>query len=124
MSKKQELFCKLCNYTTTMQSYWLKHIESQKHLRDGLKKSTKCDLCEYESNTHWNVKAHKLQLHASPEERQKCKYYCGICDYVFFCESYLSKHVSGKIHLNKVKIKESLEQIDKKYNELQIQDMI
>ena len=86
MTDKEEIFCKLCNYKTTNRTYWLKHIESQKHLRNGEKKTTKCNLCDYESNTHWNIKVHKLQIHASSEERQKCKFYCNICDYVFFCK--------------------------------------
>ena len=89
-------------------------------MRNGEKKTTKCNLCDYESNTHWNIKVHKLQIHASSEERQKCKFYCNICDYVFFCKIYLDKHMNGKIHLNKVKIKESLEQIDIKYNEINL----
>jgi hypothetical protein len=114
----KELFCKACNYKTDRNYDWLKHIKSQKHQRNGEKKSTKCDLCEFESTSHWNVKAHKLQIHATPEERSQQKYYCGLCDYVFFCKQYLDKHTAGKHHQTKLKIKQSLEEINEKNNTL------
>ena len=95
----------------------MKHIKSQKHERNGRKKTTKCDLCDYESNTHWNVKIHKLKIHASSEERAKQKYYCNICDVVFFCKTYQDKHLNGKVHFNKIKIQESLKDIEIYYEE-------
>lgn len=30
---KNELFCKSCNYKTTINTAWLKHIETEKHKR-------------------------------------------------------------------------------------------
>jgi hypothetical protein len=117
MTNKEEIFCKLCNYKTTKTSDWMKHIQSQKHQRNGEKKTTKCDLCDYESNTHWNIKAHKLKIHATPEDRSKQKYYCPICDVVFFCKTYQDKHNSGKIHQNKIKVLETLNNINIKYEE-------
>lgn len=113
----KELFCKLCNYKTLLTADWMKHIKSQKHQRNGEKKSTKCEHCEYESNTHWNVKIHKLKIHATPEERSKQKYYCDICDIVFFSKLYQDKHLSGKVHLNKIKVQESLKDIETHYDE-------
>lgn len=117
MTNKEEINCKLCNYKTTKTSDWMKHIQSQKHQRNGEKKTTKCDLCDYESNTHWNIKAHKLKIHATPEDRSKQKYYCSICDVVFFCKIYQNKHNIGKIHLNKLKVLETLNDINIKYEE-------
>jgi len=115
MDNKKDIYCKLCNYTTTKTSDWLKHINSQKHQRNGEKKTTKCDQCDYKSITHWNIKIHKLKIHSTTEERAKEKYYCNVCDYVFFCKTYMDKHLSGKVHQNKVKIQESLKDIDIKY---------
>ena len=40
--KSKELLCKSCNYKTTKNSCWLKHIETDKHKRNGEKKITKC----------------------------------------------------------------------------------
>ena len=117
MTDNKEIYCKLCEYKTTKTSDWMKHINSQKHQRNGKKKPTKCDLCDYESNTHWNIKAHKLKIHSTIEERSKQKYYCKICDYVFFCKTYYDKHNSGKVHNNKIKIKESLKSIDINYED-------
>jgi ABC-type cobalamin/Fe3+-siderophores transport system ATPase subunit len=45
----------------------------------------------------------------TPEERAKQKYYCSLCDVVFFCKAYQDKHLNGKVHMNKIKIQESLE---------------
>ena len=48
-SNNNELYCECCNYKTNRNYDWLKHIKSQKHQRNGEKKITKCDLCEYTS---------------------------------------------------------------------------
>lgn len=37
---------------------------------------------------HWNLKMHKLTQHSTLEERTKSKYYCNICDLVFFSQLY------------------------------------
>ena len=65
----KRLFCKLCNYGTDVTSNWLAHVESQKHKRNGEKKPTKCDVCGYESTTHWNIQIHKFAMHSTKEER-------------------------------------------------------
>ena len=36
------------------------------------------------------------------------KYYCKDCDKVFFCSTYLKKHIDGIVHKNKVIANESL----------------
>ena len=90
--------CDTCNYNTNIKTSWYLHVMSEKHNRNGEKKSTKCNLCEYKTVSHWNVKLHILSQHSTKEERQKQKYYCTICDTVFFCSSYMEKHINGKKH--------------------------
>ena len=97
----KEYFCFLCDYKTSRCSDWCKHINSQKHQRDGQKKPTKCDLCNYETSTFWNLSNHKISCHSTLEERKSQKYYCDICDVVFFCNAYMKKHYEGKYHKNK-----------------------
>jgi hypothetical protein len=98
----KEYYCYLCNYKTIRCSDWCKHINSQKHKRDGQKKPTKCELCNYETTTFWNLNNHKISCHSTLEERKLQKYYCEICDVVFFCNAYMIKHNEGKYHKNKV----------------------
>jgi hypothetical protein len=43
-----------------------------------------------------------LTQHSPLEDRQKQKYYCDVCDYVFFSKLYLDKHLEGKHHKLKV----------------------
>jgi hypothetical protein len=109
----KELFCKSCNYKTNKNTFWLKHLETDKHKRNGEKKMSKCELCDYESHSHWNVKAHNIQVHATIEERQQQKYYCNLCDVVFFCKAYQDKHNAGRNHNVKVKVQESLKNLNK-----------
>jgi len=97
----KEYFCYLCNYKTTRCSDWCKHINSQKHKRDGQKKTTKCDFCDYKSTSYSNITNHKLSCHSTLEERKLQKYYCDICDVVFLCNAYMKKHYEGKYHKNK-----------------------
>ena len=98
--------CNCCEYKTKFPSEWLKHLDSEKHKRNGEKKSKFCDLCDYESTSHWNVKIHKLSQHATLEEKQKHKYYCNNCDQIFFCKLYYDNHNSSKKHLNIIKIQQ------------------
>jgi hypothetical protein len=114
----KELFCECCNYKTNRNYDWIKHINSDKHQRNGEKKIHNCDQCEYTSSSTWNIKIHKLQIHATSEERSKQKYYCNLCDYVFFCKKYLDKHNIGKHHQTKLKIKLSLEELATKNNNI------
>jgi hypothetical protein len=102
MDYKKTFTCDVCNYTTIKPSDWIKHINSAKHKRGGNKKSKKCEECELEFFSHWNLKHHILVTHSAKEERDKQKYYCKDCDQVFFCSQYMKKHIEGKRHKNYV----------------------
>jgi hypothetical protein len=51
---------------------------------------------------------HVLKIHGTIEERSKQKYYCNVCDYVFFSKLYLDKHTNGIVHKNLVKALDSI----------------
>ena len=92
----------------------------------------RCDKCSYVAGNHWILKRHLLTEHSTLEERQgsnevktgpdfaktkflrneeqKHKYYCSTCDYVFFTQLFLERHLLGKHHLIKV---EAFKTIDK-----------
>ena len=108
IKKKIDYFCEKCNFNATRPAEWLIHIETNKHKQDGKPKSKICNICNVEFKTHWINKMHQLKIHASVEERKKCKYYCSQCDLVFFSKLYLDKHSSGKIHTNLVKALNSI----------------
>ena len=95
-------YCECCNYEAIKPSYWIKHVNSQKHMRNGETKSTKCSICDYETSTHWLVKRHILTKHATKEERSKHKLYCDTCDLVFFSDIYYNNHMNGINHKNMV----------------------
>ena len=92
--------CNLCSYKTKKPSDWIKHVGSDKHKRYGEKKTKKCEECDIEFFSHWNLKHHILVTHSTKEERSKQKYYCSDCDQVFFCSQYMNKHMNGKRHKN------------------------
>lgn len=39
--ENKKYHCECCNYYSNFNSEWLKHLQTQKHLRNGDKKSTK-----------------------------------------------------------------------------------
>jgi hypothetical protein len=107
--KKKNKFiqhCESCDFTANRALEWLKHIESEKHLRNGERKESKCDKCNKLFSSKWALNQHHLIHHATKEEKLKHKYYCNICDVVFFMEKNFVKHNNGKIHNNLVKIYE------------------
>lgn len=100
MEKQYKYFCEYCVLQTNAPSLWLKHLSSQKHLRNGKPKTHKCEECDYECKSLWNLKMHKLSQHLSKEERSKNKYYCDICDQVFFSPIFQKTHFNGIKHKN------------------------
>ena len=109
-------YCNECEYNTSKKSDCIKHINCAKHLRHGKNKSTNCDLCDYKSSNCWNLTIHKLYHHLTKEDREKQKYYCNICDNVFVCKKYMDKNYNVKNHNIKLKVKESLDDIEKIIN--------
>ena len=106
--------CEFCSFYTNYASEWNKHTKSMKHQRNGKPKEKivdkyDCDNCDYKGNTHWNLKMHIITQHSTKEEREKQKYYCKVCDNVFFCSTYLTKHINGIVHKNKVIASQTLE---------------
>ncbi len=93
-----KLYCEKCNFETNRNPTWIKHISSAKHNRNGEKKPTKCEICEYESSSHWNINIHKLYKHSSKEERETYKNYCKECDIILVCKSYYEKHINSNKH--------------------------
>jgi hypothetical protein len=104
--ENKKYHCEYCNYYSNFNSEWLKHLQSQKHQRYGEKKSKKCNICDYEASSHWNIKIHVLSQHSTIDEKKQYKYYCEICEQIFFSSKHFKSHVSGKKHENVMKIKE------------------
>jgi hypothetical protein len=109
-----ELFCKLCNYSARCISDWYKHLSSKKHKRDGEKVSKSCSICNITFTNHWLLKKHYLNNHATIDERKKQKYYCELCDVVFFAKLYCDTHFKGIKHNNRAKLKETIDQVNER----------
>jgi hypothetical protein len=90
--------CEKCKYSTDTKLNWLYHLDSNKHKRGGKLLTDTCSECNYVATNHWNLKYHIASQHSTIEERKKQKYYCNICDTVFFCKLYMDKHNEGKKH--------------------------
>jgi len=98
---KPNFFCETCKYVCKYNSSYMKHLLSEKHKRKGEKKVYKCDKCEYKTNTsHWNLKLHITSKHSTIEEKSKHKYYCALCDSIFFSPLFLKNHQRSILHLN------------------------
>ena len=99
--------CDECNFTAVTPSNFLKHLTSDKHKRHGEKKINKCDKCEYVSNSIYNYNVHNITQHGTTEEKkEKCPFYCNICDVGFFSKIFHDKHINSKNHSNLKLIKE------------------
>jgi hypothetical protein len=93
-------YCKECDFNCNRASDWIKHTNSQKHLRNGEKMTTLCDKCGYIGKTHWMLTRHHLSQHATIEEKLKQKLYCNVCDIVFFSNVTYNNHMLGIQHKN------------------------
>ncbi len=106
----KKFYCKSCNYGCDNNSTYNKHLKSQVHARGGQKKVYKCEFCDYTTKISvWNCKMHTIAMHSSKEVRAQQKYYCSICDSVFFSSVYLNNHNKSTSHLANVAKKQILE---------------
>lgn len=67
-------------------------------VKSGIKKSKSCSICNQVCLNHLNLRHHILTRHSTIEERKKEKYYCDVCDNVFFCKYYMDIHMKSKKH--------------------------
>ena len=67
-----------------------------------IKNPKTCSKCNHVCFNHWNLKYHMLSYHSSVKERRKEKYYCGVCDSVFFCKYYIDLHMKSEKHKKNV----------------------
>ena len=106
----KKFYCQSCKYGCDNNSTYNKHLKSQVHARGGQKKVYKCEFCEYETKISlWNCKMHVIAKHSTKEVRTHQKYYCSICDVVFFSPLYLTNHNKNISHLTNVAKKQILE---------------
>jgi hypothetical protein len=112
MAENKKYSCIFCNYFTNFPSDWIKHTNSAKHQRQGKNKTHVCELCEYEAKSKWNMKLHNLAIHTPKEDREKMKYYCEVCDKVFFSKLYKDNHMKGIKHSNVIKALELVGQMN------------
>jgi hypothetical protein len=106
------LYCQKCDFQAIRPAEFLRHVNSMKHKRDGLKKESFCKICNKLIGNHFMYKIHMLSQHASIEEKMAHKYYCDICDSIFISELCMNKHNSGRNHLNMLKAIEELDKIN------------
>jgi len=96
--------CETCNFKTLSTSALIKHLETNKHKNKLNPISTKCKYCEYDGKNKWNLNLHMKSQHSNIEDKDNVKYYCKLCDTIFFSEKYLLKHNEGKKHNNNIKL--------------------
>ncbi len=112
--KKLNLFCQICNFQANRPAEFIRHVDSNKHKRNGVKiKDTtfKCSECDKILVNHFSYKIHKIQMHGTIEEKRKQRYYCEQCDIVFISKLYMESHLAGKKHNNILKSIKLLEEI-------------
>ena len=95
--------CELCDFKTLSTSAIIKHYETNKHKNKLNPISTKCSKCDYQASNKWNLNLHMSSQHLELDDKKKSKFYCEICDTIFFSEKYLIKHNEGKKHKNQLK---------------------
>ncbi len=109
MNEQKNLECDKCNFKASMPSEFLRHLNSKKHIRGGVRVNEikyKCDKCDYNTNSPYHIKIHNVRVHGTSEEKKaRCPYYCEICNVGFFAKLFNDKHFNSKLHKNMVEIK-------------------
>jgi len=97
--KTNKYICEKCNFKCNTKARWENHIKTELHKtgtrkkRKDYKEPIKCENCEYTTKNITTLKIHKLNNHATKEEKEKQYiYYCKLCDYGSFYEDVFNKH--------------------------------
>jgi hypothetical protein len=95
--------CGCCNYKALDKSKWEKHINCQKHKRNGKYKfeDYMCKICGYCALHAYNFKIHAIVCHGTTEEKKTAPFYCECCNMAFFCDLFYNKHMKSNKHNNK-----------------------
>jgi hypothetical protein len=96
--------CECCNYKALDKSKWEKHLNCQKHKRNGKYKFEDyvCEICGYCAVHTYNFKIHKIVCHGTIEEKKSALFYCKCCNMAFFCDLFYNKHMKSKKHFVKL----------------------
>ena len=100
MSIKYYATCDCCNFSALSKKHWLVHINTQKHNRNGKKRSelNVCDKCGYWCMYHYNMNIHKIVKHGTTEQKKTAPKYCECCNMAFFSDLFHKKHIISKKH--------------------------
>jgi len=71
----------------------------EKEKKDNYKQPIKCENCDYETKNKITMLKHKLNEHATKEEREKeFKYYCFNCDFGTCTKDTMDVHNNTETH--------------------------
>ena len=91
------------NYFYNLSNYDSKsNLNFIKNKKSGIKNPKICIKCNHVCFNHLNLRHHILTQHSTIEDREKEKYYCKVCDKVFFCKYYIDLHMKSMKHNNKI----------------------
>jgi hypothetical protein len=104
INKAEKIFsCERCNFQTKYKSTFNYHMSSKLHNEGRVHYS--CQECDYESKNKSHMSTHCVLKHASPSDRkEKCKFYCELCDSGMFSQVYYDKHQRSHKHLNNINL--------------------
>ena len=94
---KYKHYCDLCNVGANSYSVWLKHLNSKKHQRGGLKPKI-CNIYNLKFYNHWNLKQYYILIHATIEEKKNVNTIVDIV-MLYFYRNYIMKIIFKLIAL-------------------------
>lgn len=96
--------CECCNYKALDKSKWNKHLNCEKHKRNGKYKFEDyiCKMCGYCAVHTYNFKIHQIVCHGTIQEKKTAPFYCDCCNMAFFCNLFYGKHMKSKKHDSKL----------------------
>ena len=118
MNVKYFATCDCCNFKALDKSKWEKHINSEKHKRNGKYKFENyiCKICGHFSIHIRGFKMHHIICHGTVEEKKTAPKYCECCNKAFFCDLFYNKHITSPKHKLSLKHYELIQ--NSKFNDI------
>lgn len=107
--EEYKFVCEKCNFKCNTACAWKIHTETEKH-KTGKKKVRSdfggpyiCEKCKYKTKNSVAFTQHRLNEHATKEEREKdFKFYCKTCDYGTFSKTFYDNHNESAKHKKRI----------------------
>jgi hypothetical protein len=126
---RRSFYCKTCNYTCFKRQNYIKHLATQKHIKQVNSSEYYCETCKYTFYSHQTYIKHlSTNKHISLLSNSKTQFVCSLCNKSYKHKCSLQRHTQtcNEVSLSEEnnKLREAVIELSKKVTYQPVQNII